>query len=118
MKIKLLAFGVLLAGCASTADDPIYSDIDWLKSEEHAACRASLDNEMAVYKKAQAEYEKKAASYDFDSAMKVFEKEMKEYEAGTRKLMPIRPSALGAGLPPKLPNVVKCMKPPEGWTSN
>ena len=118
MNIKLLAVGLFLAGCASSADDPVYERIDWQKSDEYAACKANSEKEMAAYKKAKAQYEKKSASYDFDAAMKVFEKEMKEYEAGTRKLMPLRPSAFAAGLPPKLPEVGKCFNPPDGWTAN
>ena len=107
-----------LSACMSTADDPVYRQIDWSKSEEYKACKAKEDRSLAEYKVAKSAYDKAQSNYDYDAEMKKFEQEMAEFEAGERKLMPLRPSIIGqAGLPPMIPAVAagQCFRPPEGW---
>jgi hypothetical protein len=134
MKIKLLAVVVLLAGCASTADDPMYKRIDWQKSEEYAACKEQLDEEIAQNKKDLEAYEKKKAAaekahkeYDEDAAMAEYNKKLVEYEAakaaGELALMPLRPMSKemaimsSVGVMPYVIPLRRCFDPPEGWSS-
>ena len=135
MKIKLLAVGLLLAGCASTADDPVYTRIDWQKSDEYAACKKQLDEDIAQNKKDWAAYKKKKAAaekaheeYDEDAATAEYNKKLAEYEAakaaGEIALMPLRPmskdmaiiSSVGVG-PKLIADVGRCFEPPEGWSA-
>lgn len=107
---------LVLSACMSTADDPLYRQIDWSKSEEYKACKAKEDRSLAEYKVAKSAYDKAKSKYDYDAEMKKFEHEVAEFEAGERKLMPLRPSIIGqAGLPPMIPAVGQCFRPPEGW---
>ena len=105
-----------LSACMSTADDPVYRQIDWTNSEEYKACKAKEDKSLAEYKVQKSAYDKAQSNYDYDAELKKFEQEMAEFDAGKRKLMPLRPSVTGpAGIGPKLPNVGQCFRPPEGW---
>ena len=131
MKTNLFAAGLLLAGCASTADDPVYEQARWMKSDEYLACKNELDKDLAKYKSDAAAYEakKKAASNNYNEAaeMEKYNQQLKEYEAakaaGKIAVMPIIPlgkdlavmSSIGVG--PKLVNVARCHKPPEGWSA-
>lgn len=114
-KLKLF-LPLALSACVSTADDPVYRQIDWTKSEEYKSCKAEEDNARAEYESAKMAYEKAQSNYDYDAELQKFEREMSEFEAGKRKLMPLRPSVIGpSGLGPMLPTVGQCLRPPEGW---
>ena len=132
MKIKLLAVGLLIAGCASTADGPVYKRIDWQKSDEYAACKKQLDMEITENKQDWEAYKKRKAAaeeaYDESAAMAEYNKQLAEYEAakasGELAVLPLKPlskemailSKVGIG--PKLfGDVRRCFEPPEGWNN-
>jgi len=107
---------IVLSACMSTADDPVYRQIDWTKSDEYKACKEKEDKSLAEYKAQKSAYDKAQSNYDYDSELKKFEREMADFEAGKRKLMPLRPSVIGqAGLSPMIPALGQCFRPPEGW---
>ena len=120
MKKTIFIFLLAVTACMSTDSDRVYKQADWLTSEEYKSCRASYNEEMSIFRQKLKAYEQKRESWDFDAAMAKYEKEMAKYEAGTRKLIPLRPSAIGnSGLIPMLPNPGKCpLHPPESWNAD
>ena len=132
MNIKWLAVGLLLAGCASTADGPVYKRIDWQKSDEYAACKKQLDLEIADNNQERVAYNKRKAvaeeAYDENAAMAEYNKKLAEYEAakaaGELAILPLKPSSkdiailMKVGPGPKLfGDVGRCFEPPEGWSN-
>ena len=116
--MRLISFISLLAltACMSANNDAMYEQVDWMRSNEFKACRASFEEEQKEYKKAKKEYDLKVKNYDYNGLKKKFDREMAEFEAGTRAIMPLAPSVLGdAGVGPRLPNAGKCTNPPDGW---
>ena len=93
-----MAVGLLLAGCASTADGPVYKRIDWQKSDEYAACKKQLDLEIADNNQERVAYNKRKAvaeeAYDENAAMAEYNKKLAEYEAakaaGELAILPLK----------------------------
>ena len=111
-----LVLPLALSACMSTANDPVYRQIDWTKSEAHKLCKTKEDQALLEYKAAKLAHDNAQSNYDYDAELKNFEQEMAKYEAGERKIMPLRPSVIGpAGLGPMLPKLGQCLMPPEGW---
>ena len=125
MKRFSIFLPIVLSACMSTADDPIYRQVNWTNSDEYKVCKDNEDKEQADYQAARAAHEKAQSNYDYEAelkdyeaGLKNFEQQMAEFEAGERKFMPLRPPVIRSVIfGPRLPVIGKCFKVPDDWAS-
>jgi len=109
---------VLLAGCFSKADDPLYNRIDWQQTDDYKACKSG---EAAAVKANKAEWTKynlklAKAKAEYPQKLKQYERALKDYKQNGG-LMPLGVSIpeLSVGPGPLLLAAGKCFNPPKNF---